>query len=81
MEMQSQVLMIADILVTISLILAIFPIYHFLQFKNEKILKLFATLLPQNIDEMLKPVNLMLLDAFKSQKISSNLLNNYQVAS
>jgi len=81
MEMQSQVLMIADILVTISLILAIFPIYHFLQVKNEKILKLFATLLPQNIDEMLKPVNLMLLDAFKSQKISSNLLNNYQVAS
>jgi len=81
MELESQILMIADIFVTISLILAIFPIYHFLQVKNEKILKLFATLLPQNIEEMLKPVNLLLLDGFKSQKISTNLLNNYQVAS
>jgi len=71
MKLESLVLMIADICITIILITSIFPIYNFAQTKNEKILKLFATLQPKNIDEMLEPINSILQKAFKIQKITS----------
>jgi len=71
MKIESLILMITDIFLTITLIISIFPIYNFVQTKNEKILKLFATLQPANIDEMLKPINFILIEAFKSQKITT----------
>jgi len=44
MKLESLILMITDIFLTITLIISIFPIYNYIQTKNEKILKLFATL-------------------------------------
>ena len=71
MKLESLILMITDIFLTITLIISIFPIYNYIQTKNEKILKLFATLQPANIDDMLKPVNFLLVEAFKQQKITT----------
>lgn len=67
--------MITDILVILSLIISVFPLYILVQFKNERILKLFATISPAHIEEMMNPIRTLLTTAYRQQKIKTNTNN------
>lgn len=45
--------MIVDVLFIFLIILLVIPLYIFTQLKNEKILKVFGTLSPHHLEEMI----------------------------
>ena len=51
-------LLILVIVVSVLLIFAIFPLYVFVQIKNENLLKLFATIQPDHLKSMLLPLQI-----------------------
>lgn len=61
--------MVVDILIILVLISSIFPLYVYIQRYNESVLKLFATIKQEQLDDMIRPINDTLLIASNQRKI------------
>jgi len=56
-------LMVVDILLIFVLVSSVFPLYIYIQRNKESVLKLFATIKQDHLDNMIRPINETLLIA------------------
>ncbi|EAR93727.2 PAS domain S-box protein, putative (macronuclear) [Tetrahymena thermophila SB210] len=78
-ESQQQTLMSLILIVSFTLISALFPLYYFVQYKNQSVLKLFATIPSQSLGGMSRSIQLAIDFQNEGAKLSKSkmaLINN-----